>query len=57
LKLPVDPGTPFVPSITLTGPNGWKYSSRVKDKDLLSKLKVGEQLDITWTEALLVSIE
>jgi hypothetical protein len=46
-----------VPSITFTGPNGWTYSSRVKDKALLAKVKVGDRVDITWTEAALVSID
>jgi hypothetical protein len=48
---------PAVPSITFTGPNGWKYSGRVEDKAALAKVKVGDRLDITWTEALLLSIE
>ena len=48
---------PKVPSITFTGPNGWSYSSRVQDKVALSKVKVGDKVDITWTAAALVSIE
>jgi hypothetical protein len=48
---------PAVPSITFTGPNGWKYSGRVQDKAALAKVKVGDKLDITWTEALLLSID
>jgi hypothetical protein len=48
---------PAVPSITFTGPRGWKYSSRVKDKEALGKVKVGDKVDITWTEATLLSIE
>jgi hypothetical protein len=48
---------PAVPSITFTGPNGWKYSSRVEDKAALAKVKVGDKVDITWTEAMLVSLE
>ena len=48
---------PAVPSITFTGPNGWKYSSRVEDKKALEKVKVGDRLDITWTEALILSVE
>jgi hypothetical protein len=48
---------PAVPSITFTGPNGWKYSSRVEDTKALEKVKVGDKLDITWTEALLLSID
>ena len=46
---------PKVPSITLVGPNNWKYSSRVEDPNVLKTVKVGDKLDITWTEALLVS--
>lgn len=46
---------PTVPSITFSGPNNWKYSSRVEDKKALAKVKVGDKVDITWTEALLVS--
>ena len=46
---------PKVPSITLVGPNNWKYSSRVQDPNVLKTVKVGDKLDITWTEALLVS--
>jgi hypothetical protein len=46
-----------VPSITFTGPNGWKYSSKVQDKAALASVKVGDKVDITWTEALLVSLD
>jgi hypothetical protein len=46
-----------VPSITFTGPNGWKYSSRVKDTDALKKVKVGDRVDMTWTTAVLISIK
>ena len=42
---------------TITGPNGWKYSTHVEDKAMLAKVKVGDKVDITWTEAALVSIE
>jgi hypothetical protein len=48
---------PKIPSITFTGPNGWKYSSRVQDKDAIKKVKVGDRVDITWTEAVLISVE
>ncbi len=48
---------PSVPSITLSGPNKWTYSSRVADKEALKQLKVGDRLDITWTEAVLISAE
>jgi hypothetical protein len=46
-----------VPSITFTGPRGWTYSSRVEDKAALAKVKVGDKVDITWTEALVLSID
>jgi hypothetical protein len=45
------------PAITFTGPNGWKYTSKVQDKPALAKVKVGDKVDIVWTEAVLVSIE
>jgi len=46
-----------VPSISFKGPNNWAYSSKVEDKDALKKVKVGDKVDITWTEAMLVSFE
>ena len=46
-----------VPSITFTGPNGWKYSSKVEDTKALEKVRVGDKVDITWTTAVLASIE
>ncbi|MGE5359283.1 MAG: hypothetical protein ACM3NQ_09710 [Bacteroidales bacterium] len=48
---------PKIPSITFSGPNNWKYSSKVADKEALAKVKVGDKVDITWTEAMLVSLE
>ncbi len=45
------------PTITFTGPNGWKYTSKVQDKEALAKVKVGDKVDIVWTEAMLVSLE
>ena len=50
----IDPNTP---SVTFTGPNGYKYTSKVQDTAALAKVKVGDKVDITWTEALLVSVE
>ena len=44
------------PSVTFTGPNGWNYSSRVEDKAALSKVKVGDQFDITWTMAIVAGM-
>ena len=48
---------PNVPSITFTGPRGWTYSSRVEDKQALAKVKVGDRVDITWTAAVILSLE
>jgi hypothetical protein len=48
---------PNMPSITFTGPNGWKYSSKVQDTAALAKVKVGDKVDIVWTEAMMVSLE
>jgi hypothetical protein len=48
---------PAIPSITFTGPHGWKYSSKVQDTEALAKVKVGDKVDIVWTEAMLVSVE
>ena len=48
---------PKVPSISLEGPSNWKYSSRVADREALKQVKVGDKLDITWTEAVLISAE
>ena len=48
---------PKVPSITFTGPKGWKYSRRVQDTNVLKQVKVGDQVDFTWTEAVLISVE
>jgi hypothetical protein len=46
-----------VPSITFTGPNGWKYSRRVLDENALKQVKVGDQVDFTWTEAIQLTVE
>ena len=45
------------PTITFTSANGWKYTSKVRDKSNLTKVKVGDKVDIIWTDALLVSLE
>jgi Cu/Ag efflux protein CusF len=48
---------PNVPSITFTGPKGYQYTSRVQEPSLLSSVKVGDKVDLVWTEALLVSVD
>ena len=52
----IDPD-PAAPTITFTGANGWKYTSKVQDTAALAKVKVGDKVDIVWTEAMLVSVE
>ena len=44
------------PSITFTGPNGWKYSRRVVDPSILDKVKVGDKVDITWDTNVTVTV-
>ena len=44
-------------SITFTGPNGWKYSRRVADPAVLDKVKVGDQVDITWDTNVTVAVQ
>ena len=46
-----------VPSITFKGPNNWTYTSRVEDKAALAKVKVGDKVDITWTAAMILSLD
>ncbi len=48
---------PKVPSVTFVGPNGWKYSRRVADKKMLDKIKVGDRVDFTWTEAMMFNVQ
>ena len=48
---------PKMPSITFSGPNNWKYTSKVQDTAALAKVKVGDKVDIVWTEAVLVSLD
>jgi len=45
-----------VPSISLKGPRGWSYSSKVQDKKALEQVKVGDKVDITWTQAVLAAV-
>ena len=47
---------PKVPSITFKGPKGWKYSRKIQDKNVLKQVKVGDQVDFTWTEAVMIEV-
>jgi hypothetical protein len=46
-----------VPSVTVTTPDGRTVTRKVEDKKNLTNVKVGDQIDITYTRALLLSIE
>jgi len=35
-------------SVSVAGPNNWRYSRRVADPAVLDTIKVGDKLDITW---------
>jgi Cu/Ag efflux protein CusF len=46
-----------VPSLTVTTPSGDVRSFRVRDKARLDKLKVGDEINVTYTEALLLTVD
>lgn len=48
---------PAVPSVTVTTADGRTVTRKVDDKKHLDGLKVGDQIDITYTRALLTEIE
>jgi len=48
---------PATSAVTVNGPNGYAYSRKVSDKKTFDSLKVGDRLDMTWTDALLLSVE
>ncbi len=41
---------------TYEGPNGYKYSRRIQDKEMAKKVKVGDRLDVTWTDAVQIAV-
>jgi hypothetical protein len=45
-----------IPSITFTGPNNWVYSTKVNDRATLKLVKVGDLVNVTWTEALSITV-
>jgi Cu/Ag efflux protein CusF len=45
------------PSVSFKGPRGGTFTSPVRDRAALSKVKIGDQVEITWTDAVLVSLE
>jgi hypothetical protein len=47
---------PKVPSITVKSADGWTYNRRVNGRKELEKVKVGDRLDVTWNDAVLISV-
>jgi Cu/Ag efflux protein CusF len=48
---------PAVPSITVTTDDGRTVSRRIEDKKNIEGVKPGDKIDITYTQAILTSIE
>ena len=48
---------PSVPSVTLKGPKGNTRTIKVKDPQKLQGVKVGDVVDITYTEAVAVKVD
>jgi len=48
---------PAVPSVTVTTPDGRTVTRKVEDKKNIAGIKVGDQVDITYSRALITSIE
>jgi Cu/Ag efflux protein CusF len=46
-----------VPSITVTTDDGRVVTRTIQDKSKLAGVKVGDKIDITYTQAMLVNIE
>jgi len=44
-------------SITVVGPNGWKYSRHVVDPKALDQVKVGDKIDMTWNTDVTISVQ
>ena len=48
---------PKVPSISVKGPKGNEFSMRVQDPKRLEGVKVGDTIDVTYTQALLIAVD
>jgi hypothetical protein len=48
---------PKVPSISVNGPKGNVFSMRVQDPKRLEGVKVGDTIDVTYTQALLIAVD
>ena len=48
---------PKVPSISVKGPKGNVFSMRVQDPKRLEGVNVGDTIDVTYTQALLIAVD
>lgn len=48
---------PAVPSISVKGPKGNVFSMRVQDPKRLEGVKVGDTIDVTYTQAVLIAVD
>jgi hypothetical protein len=53
---------PSVPSVTFSGPGGWKYTRRIRDAEIVEqvkagKIKVGDRVDVTWYLAADITVK
>jgi len=46
-----------IPSLTVTAPDGRVITRKIEDRKNIEGLKVGDRIEITYTQALLVSVE
>jgi Cu/Ag efflux protein CusF len=53
----VDAIDPAAPSVTVRTADGHQMTALIEDKKNLEGLKVGDKIDITFTEALMVTVE
>jgi len=44
-------------TVTLTGPNGGRQTIKARDPENLKKVKIGDLVDITYTEAVAISVK
>jgi hypothetical protein len=48
---------PQLPSITVTTQDGRSVTRKIEDKKNLEGVKVGDRIDITYTQALIANLE
>ena len=48
---------PAIPSVTFKGPEGNTKTIKVKDPKKLNGVKIGDMVDITYTESLAIKVD